>query len=292
MLRPSSIERCLRRLQQWMALRALAPNTVRAYGRYARRFLVHVDRPLAAVTRSDIEAYLHTLIAKGRSPRTRNVQLGAIRALLVATGHRDRTAAIPRAKVPRIVPDLLSGTEVQQLLAATTSPKYRAIFMLAYGAGLRIGELLALETTDIDSQRMLIHVRRGKSGPRYVMLSPRVLTALRAYWKAYRPPDTALFPGHATLRAGTRLTRESIHRVLRQAARRAGIQKHLSPHTLRHCFATHLLESGADLRRVQLLLGHAKLDTTAHYLHLTTAQLREVPSPLDLLGTPRGAALG
>jgi integrase/recombinase XerD len=292
MLRPAYVKRCLQRLQQWMALRALAPNSVLAYVRYARRFLVHVDRPLAAVTRQDIEAYVHTLIAKGRSPRTRNVQLGAIRGLLLATGHRDRTAAIPRAKVPRIVPELLSGTEVQQLLAATTSSKYRAIFMLAYGAGLRIGEITALETTDIDSQRMLIHVRRGKSGPRYVMLSPRLLTALRQYWKAYRPPDTALFPGYARLRARTRLTRESIHRVLRKAARRAGIHKHLSPHTLRHCFATHLLESGADLRRVQLLLGHAKLDTTAHYLHLTTAQLREVPSPLDLLGTPRGAALG
>lgn len=177
MLRPSSIERSLHRLQQWMALRALAPNTVLAYRRYARRFLVHVDQPLATVTRQDIEAYVHTLIAKGRSPRTRNVQLGAIRALLVATGHRDRTAAIPRAKVPRLVLELLSGTEVQQLLAATTSPKYRALFMLAYGAGLRIGALPALETTDIDSQRMLIHVRHGKTGPRYVMVSPRVLRA-------------------------------------------------------------------------------------------------------------------
>ena len=116
MPRPSYLERCLHRLQQWMALRALAPNTVLAYVRYARRFLVHVDRPLAAVTRQDIEAYVHTLIAKGRSPRTRNVQLGAIRGLLLATGHRDRTAAIPRAKVPRIVPELLSGTEVGQLL--------------------------------------------------------------------------------------------------------------------------------------------------------------------------------
>ena len=291
MFRSSTVERCLQRLQDWLALRGLAPNTVRAYGQAARRFLAFVDRPLAAIQRADIEAYVHTLIAKARSPRTRNVQLAAIRALLLASGHRDRTAAIPRAKVPRVLPAVLSGTEVQRLLAATTSAKYRAIFMLAYGAGLRVGEITALETRDIDSARMLLHVRGGKSGPRYVMLSPRVLTALRQYWKAYQPPDAALFPGYAHPRGGTRLTRTSIHRVLRAAARAAGITKRLSPHALRHCFATHLLESGADLRRVQLLLGHASLDTTAHYLHLTTAQLRAVPSPLDLLGTPQGTVL-
>lgn len=292
MIRPSDIERCLQRMRRWMALRALAPNSVATYVRCARQFLAHVDRPLAAVTRRDIEGYLHTLVAKARSPRTRNVQLGAIRCLLLATGRRDRTAAIPRAKVPRVVPEILSGTEVTQLLAATTSLKYRVIFMLAYGAGLRVGEITTLETSDIDSQRMLIRVRDGKTGQRYVMLSPRVLTALRQYWKAYRPPSTELFPGYATPRAGTQLTRESIDRVLRKAAHAAGIRKHVSPHTLRHCFATHLLETGADVRRVQLLLGHAYLETTARYLHLTTAQLRQVPSPLDLLGTPQGSALG
>ncbi len=235
---------------------------------------------------------MHSLIDQARSPRTRNVQLGAIRCLLLATVRRDRTATIPRAKVPRVVRQILSGTEVARLLAATTSLKYRAIFMLAYGAGLRVGEITTLETSDIDSQRMLIRVRRGKTGQRYVMLSPRVLAVLRQYWKAYQPPGTALFPGYNKPRAGTALTRESIHRVLRKVARAAGIQKRISPHTLRHCFATHLLESGADVRRVQLLLGHAYLETTAQYLHLTTTQLRHVPSPLDLLGTPQGSLLG
>ena len=292
MVRQSYVEKCLSRMRKWMALRGLAPNSVSTYVRCARQFLAHVDRTLATVKRTDIEGYLHTLVDKAHSPGTRNVQLGAIRCLLLSTVRRDPSATIPRAKVPRVVPQILSGTEVARLLAATTSLKYRAIFMLAYGAGLRVGEITTLDTSDLDSQRMLIRVREGKTGQRYVMMSPRLLAALRRYWKAYRPPGTELFPGYAKQRAGTQLSRESIHRVLAKAARAAGIKKHVSPHTLRHCFATHLLESGANVRTVQLLLGHAYLETTAKYLHLTTAQLCQVPSPLDLIGTPQGTVLG
>lgn len=137
MVRTSYVEQCLGRMQRWMTLRGLAANSVTTYRRCARQFLTHVDRPLARVTRRDIEGYLHTLVDAARSPRTRNVQLSAIRCLLRSTIRRDPTAAIPRAKAPRIVPELLSGTEVARLLAATTSLKYRAIFTLAYGAGLR-----------------------------------------------------------------------------------------------------------------------------------------------------------
>ena len=292
MLRATSVEKSLERMQRWMALRGLAANSVATYARCARKFLAHVDRPLRVITRRDVEDYLHTLVDAARSASTRNVELGAIRCLLRAAGRRDLTAAIPRAKGPRIVPQILSGTEIARVLAATTSPKYRAIFLLAYGAGLRVGEITTLEASDIDSRRMLLRVRRGKTGQRYVMLSPRVLAALRQYWKAYRPPGPALFPGYAHQRAGTQLTRESIHRVLVKAVRRAGIQKRVSPHTLRHSFATHLLDTGADVRTVQLMLGHARLETTATYLHLTTAQLGQVRSPVDLLGTPQGAALG
>jgi integrase/recombinase XerD len=133
-----------------------------------------------------------------------------------------------------VVPQILSGTEVARLLAAPTSPK----------TGPRVGEITTLDTSDIDSQRMLIRVRDGKTGQRHVMLSPRVLVALRTYWKAYRPPGTELFPGYAKPRAGTQLSRESIHRVLGKAAREAGIHKRVSPHTLRHCFATPLNPPG------------------------------------------------
>jgi len=163
--------------------------------------------------------------------------------------------------------------------------------MLAYGAGLRVGELAGLQTVDIESKRMLIHVRAGKTGPRYTILSPRVLEALRTYWKAYRPPGPELFFGHHRQQSGTQLSRAAIHRVLRKAAQKAGITKHVSPYTL-HCFATHLLEAGADVRTVQLLLGHARLESTSAYLHLTTTRLRQVKSPMDLIDLPRGQMLG
>jgi len=177
MVRESYVEKCLCRMRAWMVLRGLAPNSVSTYVRCARQFLAHVERPLAAVKQTDIEGYLHALVAKARSARTRNVQLGAIRCLLLSTVRRDPSATIPRAKAPRVVPQILSGTEVARLLAATTSPKYRAIFMLAYGAGLRVGEITTLETSDIDGQRMLIRVREGKTGQRYSRLW-RLSTAL------------------------------------------------------------------------------------------------------------------
>jgi integrase/recombinase XerD len=246
MVRESYVEQCLSRMRRWMALRGLAPNSIATYARCAHQFLAYVDRPLAAITRRDVEGYLHTLVDAERSPRTRNVQLSAIRCLLRSAVRGDPTAAIPQAKVPRVVRQLLSGSEVARLLAVTTSLKYRAIFMLAYGAGLRVGEITTLQTSDIDSQRMLLRVRAGKTGQRYVMLSPRVLLALRQYWKAYRPPGTELFPGYAKPRPGTRLTRESIHRVLRKAARAAGIHKRVSPHTLRHYSASRTMPSDVE----------------------------------------------
>jgi integrase/recombinase XerD len=292
MARETYVNQCLNRMQVWMDLRALKPNTVSTYRRCARRFIAHVDKPLGFVKVGDVQDYLLDLVRKERSPRTRNVNLSAIRCLLRGTVRRDPSSGLPRAKEERRAPQILSGSEVVRLLEATESSKYRAVLVLAYGAGLRVGEIAMLETKDIDSERMLIHVRVGKTGPRYVMMSPKVLAALRTYWKAHRPPGPELFPGFRNPRPGTHLSREAIHRVMRKAARKAGIDKRVSPHTLRHCFATHLLEAGADVRTVQLLLGHARLETTATYLHLTTTRLRQVQSPLDLIGTPNGQMLG
>ena len=285
------VEQRLDRMRVWMELRGLAPVTVSIYLRCARRFIEKVGKPLGAIKPKEIGEYMHALVGAGRSASTRNVNLAAIRCVLRATLRRDPSTDLPQAKVSRRSPEILSGSEVNQLLAATRSPKYRAIFMLAYGAGLRVSELAALETTDIDSERMLIHVRTGKTGPRYVMMSPRALDALRVYWRAFKPPGPLLFPGHSS-NSGGHLRRETIHKILAQVARAAGIDKTVSPHTLRHSFATHLLESGADVRAVQLLLGHARLDSTATYLHLTTARLRQTPSPLDVIGTERGRLLG
>jgi integrase/recombinase XerD len=292
MVRNSYVQKSLQRMQERMELRGLKPITVAVYSRCVRRFITHVGKPLGSVTTKDIEQYLLGLARDGINPRTRNVVLVAIRFAFRTTVRRDRTTGIPLAKAPRRSPEILSGSEVGRLLDATTSLKYRAIFMLAYGAGLRISELVSLNTTDIDSERMLIHVREGKTGPRYVMMSPRVLEALRAYWRAFRPTGPRLFPGRLNQAADPHLTRAAVHKVLAKVARAAGITKTVSPHTLRHSFATHLLETGADVRTVQMLLGHARIESTTAYLHLTTARLRQVPSPLDLIGTDRGHMLG
>jgi integrase/recombinase XerD len=291
----SDVQKSVERMQIHMELRGLRPNTTYTFANCARRFLAYVGKPPTAVTTEDVEGFLLDLARRGRSPRTRNVNLAAVRCLLAAArGDASRivTAGIPSAKRPHRCPEILSGSEIVRLLAATDSPKYRAIFMLAYGAGLRVSEITSLFTSDIDSERMLIRVRAGKTGPRHVMLSPRVLAALRAYWKAARPQGPELFPGGRRQRPGTQLTRESINRVLAKVAQKAGIHKRVHPHQLRHCFATHMLEAGADVRSVQVLLGHARLESTTTYLHLSSAHLRATPSPIDLLGTKAGTVLG
>ncbi len=177
-----------------MKVRGLSPLTERRYSRCARAFLEQSEKSLGSVSSKDVEDYLLELVAKERDPVTRNVHLAAIRCLLRSTLQWDPAAMVLRAKVPHKVLEILSGSEVARVLEATTSPKYRAIFMLAYGAGLRIGEITALTTGDIDSKRMLIRVPEGKTGQRYVMLSPRLLVQLRTYYKAYRPRVRSCFP--------------------------------------------------------------------------------------------------
>jgi integrase len=238
-------DKSLDQMKTFMELRGLQPNTVYTFALCARRFLAHAGKMPTDIKAADVESFLLDLTRKGRSPQTRYVNLSAVRCLLFATVGDDSrviTAGIPNARVRRRSPEILSGTEVERLLAATDSPKYHAIFMLAYGAGLRVAEITALQAPDIDSQRMLIHVREGKTGPRDVMLSPRVLEALRTHWKAAGLTGPELFPGGHSKSPGTQLTRESIGRVLAKVARKAGIQKRVHPHTLRHCFATHMLE--------------------------------------------------
>ena len=274
-------EKSLDQMKIFMELRGLRPNTVYTFALCARRFLAHAGKAPTAIKAADVESFLLDLTRKGRSPQTRNVNLSAVRCLLFATLGEDSrvvTAGIPNARVRRRSPEILSGTEVERLLA--------------YGAGLRVGEITALQAEDIDSKRMLIHVREGKTGPRDVMLSPRVLVALRTHWKAAGLTGPELFPGGRSPRPGTQLTRESVHKVLAKVARKAGIPKPVHPHTLRHCFATHMLETGADLRKVQVLLGHACIGSTTNYLHLSSTHLHGSPSPIDLLGTPAGKILG
>jgi site-specific recombinase XerD len=191
---------------------------------------------------------------------------------------------LPFPKLPEKLPTVLSREEVSRLLAASANRMHRTMLMTLYATGVRRAELCRLKTSDIDSQRMVVHIRQGKGGrDRDVPLSPALLEALRAYWR-WMKPKTYLFPGLVDgWRADVPITDKMVWFACRSAARAAGIEKHITPHTLRHSYATHLLEAGADLRTIQVLLGHASLDHTTIYLHLSRRHLEAVPNPLDTL---------
>lgn len=195
--------------------------------------------------------------------------------------------ALPRARVPHKLPVVLSPEEVELFFAHIPVFRYRAALMISYGAGLRVSEVVSLKVSDIDSKRGLIRVEQGKGKKdRYAMLSPRLLEVLRIWWRAdhrYRQPhDPAdwLFPG---LRTGRRLNQTTLQLACREAARKAGIAKRVTVHTLRHSFATHMLENGTDVRIIQTLLGHNRIETTARYTHVSARVIARTPSPLDQL---------
>ena len=215
------------------------------------------------------------------TPSSICVATGALRFLYKVTLKRPwAVEEIPMPKRPRKLPEILSPEEVRHFLDAIINHKHRAILMTAYAAGLRVSEATHLKVTDIDSQRMMLRVEQGKGmKDRYVMLSPRLLDVLRTYWKSARPTRW-MFPGEVP---GQPITREAVGLACQKARRDAGITKPITPHSLRHAFATHLLESGADLRTIQLLLGHRSLATTARYLKVATTTVCATISPFDLL---------
>jgi len=197
-------------------------------------------------------------------------------------GCKEMIEEIPYPRFEKRLPVVLSQTEVDALLRAVKNLKHRALLTTIYATGLRVSEATNLLITDIDSSRMIVQVRQGKGRKdRFVMLSPNLLTLLREYWRVYQPRDW-LFPGQNRSRP---INNATAYRICQQAARAAKLSKSISPHTLRHSFATHLLEAGTDLRTIQLLLGHRNLKTTAVYLHVSTLALSSTISPLDLLGT-------
>jgi site-specific recombinase XerD len=269
-------------MTQDMQLRNFAPGTLSVYVNCVARFARHFGKSPELLGPDDVRAYLLHLIEQRRSSWSYyNQNLQALRFLYNVTLGRDwvlKHIACP--KRPRRLPVVLGPDELCRFFAAVGSLKHRTILMTAYAAGLRVSEVAGLRVDDIDSQRMVIRVRQGKgSQDRYVMLSPRLLDQLRAYWKAARP-RTWLFPG---LDPDRPITAAAVIKACRRARRASGLEKTVTVHTLRHSFATHLLEAGTDLRTIQVLLGHHSPRTTAVYTHVSPAAVRATISPLDRL---------
>jgi site-specific recombinase XerD len=240
------------------------------------------ERSLTSASTEDIVAYQVQIAARGRSDSSVRVATYALRGFFRQVLERTdwNYAKLPRPRRPKRLPEVLSAEEVEAILDAAPSPKYRAAFMLCYGSGLRTDEVVHLEPRHVDSQRMVIRVERGKGKKdRQVMLCLRLLDELRACWKRYRPVHFLIEGKHP----GQPIAATSIQRAFRTACRKTGIGKPVTPRSLRHAFATHLVERGTNLRVVQALLGHQSLNTTAVYTHLARTWLAEVNSPLDSL---------
>jgi integrase/recombinase XerD len=265
-----------------MRLKNLSARTIEIYVSRVSTFARYFNRSPQKLGRDDVRAYLLHLVQKKVSWSSYNQTLGALRFLYEVTlGRKDVLERIPFPKQPKRLPVVLSLEEVTRFLAAVVGIKYRAILMTAYAAGLRLSEVTGLRVADIDSKRMVIRVRQAKGRrDRYVMLSPRLLAVLREYWKVIQPTDW-LFPGDVP---GQPISGKSVHLACVRAARDAGLDKHVTLHTLRHSFATHLLEAGTDLRTIQVLLGHSKLETTAIYTHVSPAAVEATRSPFDRIG--------
>ena len=270
-----------RRMIEDMTVRRLAPRTQASYIRAVRDFTLFLGRSPDQASTEDLRRYQLHVAASGVSVPSQNARVTALRFFFTVTlGRRRVTERMPFVREPRKLPVVLSPEEVARFLEAAPGLKYRAALSVAYGAGLRAAEVVSLKVSDIDSTRMVIRVEQGKGRKdRYVMLSEHLLELLRAWWKAARPQGW-LFPGQNRVNP---LTTRQLNRACHAAAVAAGIDKPVSLHTLRHSFATHLLEQKTDIRVIQVLLGHKKLDTTALYTRVAIKALGEVSSPLEHL---------
>ena len=266
-----------RRMLDDMAMRGLREGTQRDYIRFVRSFAAVLGRSPDTATAEDVRRFQVHQAETGVQPPTVNGSVSALRFLFTVTLDRpDLSRRLVLVRQPRKLPAVLSVEEVGRLLEAAPGPKRKAALGTAYGAGLRVSEVVALKVGDIDSTRMLIRVEQGKGRKdRNAMLSPQLLALLRQWW-----PEGWLFPGRNCLEP---LSTRQLNRAVHEAAEAAGIKKRVSPHTLRHSFATHLLEQDVDIRVIQVLLGHSKLDTTALYARVATKTIRAVPSPLEHL---------
>ncbi len=275
------------RMIEDMTLRKLSPKTQSGYLRWVKRLNGFLKRSPATATAEDLRRFQLDLVERGVRRASVNAAVTALKFFFEITlGRGELMAKMSHVHQPRKLPTVLSREEAERFLAAAPGLKYRAAFSVAYGAGLRAAEVVALKVDDIDSKRMVIRVEQGKGRKdRYALLSPTLLKVLRAWWREGRArgkmlPHGWLFPGRDPVNP---LTTRQLNRACHAAAEKAGLAKRVSPHTLRHSFATDLLEHGEDIRVIQVLLGHKKLETTALYAQVATRTLRAVASPLDRL---------
>ena len=270
------------RMIEDMTARRFKEKVQKDYVRHVRTFTEFLGRSPDTATSEDLRRFQLHMAQQQISAPTINAAVAALRFFFTVTLERpDLVRPLTIVNKPRKAPIVLSQEEVALLLEAAPGLKYKAALSVAYGAGLRVSEVAHLKVSDIDSQRMTLRVEQGKGQrDRYVMLSPQLLELLRAWWHAARPPAW-LFPGQNPVNP---ITARQLNRAVHAAKTLAGISKRVSPHTLRHSFATHLLEQDVDIRVIQVLLGHAKLETTALYTQVAVNTIRDVKSPLERLG--------
>jgi integrase/recombinase XerD len=264
-----------------MTLRNMSPNTKNIYISAVARFSAYHRRSPDKLGLEDIRDYHLHLVSRNLKPTTINPIMGALRFFYGKTlGQKDIVDEIPYARLADSLPAILSREEVERFLKTVRNLKMRTAFITIYAAGLRVSELVALTSRDIDSTRMVIAVRHGKGGKdRYVMLSDQLLGILRDYWKRTKPTHW-LFPGPDPLQP---VTTRSLQRVFHDAAEAAGLDKNVTVHTLRHSFATHLLEQKVDIRVIQGLLGHRNINSTTRYTRVAVDTIRQIQSPLEQL---------
>ncbi len=285
-----SISALRQRMIDDMTLRKLTSKTQAGYLRAVIKFTLFFGRSPDLASPEDLRTFQLQQVEQGVSSTTINATITGLRFFFDVTLERPSALKrMSRVRIPQKLPQVLSVEQVERLLAGASNPKHRAALAVAYGAGLRASEVVHLKVADIDSERMIVRVVQGKGRrDRYAMLSPSLLELLRAWWRQGHAQgkmlqDGWLFPGR---NPANPLSTRQLNRACHLAAQAGGLEKRVSMHTLRHSFATHLLENKVDIRVIQVLLGHRKLETTARYSHVATRMLSEVTSPLEQLTLP------
>lgn len=272
-------------LIQEMRLRGFSQKTIKAYLGFVKNFIFFTKKSPREVCGADVRLYLETLIKNNRSSSTVNTAYSALRFYFAAVLRRKFFARIPRVKNDRRLPAVLSTQEARAMIEKTINQKHKCMLQLLYGTGMRVGELVRLRMREIDFDRGAIFIVRSKGAKDRITLLPRSLYAVLKKQMKLKAPEDYLFTKYGM---GTRLTEATVQKIVKQAAARAGIIKQVTPHTLRHTFATHMLESGVDIRYIQKLLGHNQLKTTERYTHVADSKIGALKSPLDFNGGPEG----